>query len=85
MQLLECPQCGTPISSEDIDSEHQQLILAAGSLIAAAALVGLMLEHPDYAIAQPGFTARMKEVTELLRGMADEMGQWGEAFDSDED
>lgn len=84
MQITECPQCGAPITDEMIESPHQQLILASGQLVAAAAVIGLMLEHPDYAPARPGFEQRMSETVEQLRQIGEEVGGWGEAYDDGE-
>jgi hypothetical protein len=81
MEILECPNCGRTITDSDLSSEHQQLILAAGSLVATAALMGLMMEHPSYVLARDGFASKMAEVIEDLRQKAEDMGAWGEAFD----
>jgi len=83
MQVAECPNCGTPIEDDNLSSEHQQLILASGSLVVAAAIVGLLLENPDYEVARPGFRSKIGDVIEHLRQAADELASWGEAFDAD--
>jgi hypothetical protein len=80
MQIAECPNCGHPIS-DDEPSVHTQIILATGQLVVATQLIGLMLEHPDYTNARPGYEQRMKELIEQLRQAGEDITSWGEAYD----
>jgi len=69
----------------DGDSVLHHLNTAAANLIASAAVVGALMEMPEYDHARPGFVQRVEEVTEYLDRQVEEIQSWGGAFDDPED
>jgi hypothetical protein len=81
MDVGKCPECGHELSLEDITSPHVRLAIAAGGVMASAAVADLMLTLPQYDGAREGFDERVAEITEKLHETSDSLSEWGSAYD----
>jgi hypothetical protein len=80
-QIAKCPNCGQDIHLEDVESDHVKLALASGALIGSAAVVGMLVELPQYDGAKQGYDERIAEIIEVIHQTADHLTEWGEAYD----
>lgn len=81
MQIAKCSNCGHDVELSDIESKHIRLGIAAAGLIASASVVDLMLQLPQYELAQAGFDERLAEITETIHDTTDSFERWGNGFD----
>ena len=80
-QIAKCSNCGHGIHLEDIESDQVKLALAAGALLGTAAIVGMLVELPEYDGAKEGYDERIREIIEVLHQTADHLTEWGSSYD----
>lgn len=82
--IAPCPHCGEEVTTEDL-TQPLKLYFIIAALLAHAATVDSLLDHPDYAPVREGWNEKVESLTERLTEETTEILVFGEAYDGGED
>lgn len=85
MPIASCPTCATVIEVDHVDDELIRLAIALGTLLITASMIRVALAGPGYESTLPGFSERMKELSDMTLRDGEELQSWGEAFDGEDE
>lgn len=76
-----CPECGEPVSVDDLNYEVQKLTLVAGTLIGTVTTMAILMHDSKYAAIAESWHEHLAELAEKVAKLVHDTQAFGEAFD----